>query len=159
MSVGRRTLQGRFIPLNPQKYRGDAKEIVYRSSWELAVMSRFDKDVRIKWWSSEELVIRYYNPVKEREARYFPDFVIGVVNGGVERIIMIEVKPHAETLPPKPPKNRNAKARHRYLTEKATYAVNQAKWAAARELAQRKGYHFQIMTEYEIGLKKRPVSS
>lgn len=159
MAAGRRTLQGRFYPINPQKYRGDSKEIVYRSSWELAVMSRFDKDIRIKWWSSEEFVIKYWNPVKGREARYFPDFVIGVQHGDVERIIMIEVKPHAETLPPKPPKKNHAKSMQRYLSEQDTFAVNQAKWKAARELCQRKGLHFQIFTEYEIGLKKRPQKS
>jgi len=86
-------IQGIFTPSNPKKYKGDAKNIVYRSSWELKCMIRFDSDTRIVWWSSEEGFISYPNPVKKRMARYFPDFLIGVKNSktGKERVIMIEV--------------------------------------------------------------------
>ena len=30
--------QGRFHPQNPQKYKGDVNNIIYRSSWELKFM-------------------------------------------------------------------------------------------------------------------------
>jgi hypothetical protein len=156
LSAGRKTLQGRFFPINPQKYKGDPSGIVYRSSWELLAMKRFDTDPRIKWWSSEELHIKYYNPVKEREARYFIDFVICIASKLEDKIVAIEVKPHYETGEPRPAKDRHAKSRHRYLTEKATYAVNCAKWEAATQFCQMKGWTFMIMTEYELGLKKRP---
>jgi hypothetical protein len=156
VSAGRNTLKGLFHPINPEKYKGDHRKIVYRSSWELQAMSRFDKDVRIVWWSSEEMCVQYYNPVKQREARYFPDFIIGVGQAnGLIRKIMIEVKPDGECRPPIPPKNRNAKRRHRFICETATFAINQAKWEAARKFCEKHGMHFQIMTEYELGLKKR----
>ena len=31
--------KGKFKPKNPTKYKGDLKEIVYRSSWELKMIS------------------------------------------------------------------------------------------------------------------------
>ena len=117
---------------------------------------RFDTDTRIIWWASEEFHIKYYNPVKEREARYFIDFFICIRQNGIDRVVAIEIKPFYETHPPRPAKDRHAKSRHRYLTEKATYDVNQAKWAAAREFCKLKGMEFMILTEYELGLKKRP---
>lgn len=121
-------------------------------------MQRFDKDPRIKWWASEEFHIPYYNPVKDRMARYFIDFLICIDFMGTDRIVAIEVKPHYETGPPRPAKDRHAKSRHRYLVEKATYDVNCAKWEAAKLFCKEKGWEFMIMTEFELGLKKRPKS-
>ena len=34
--------QGRYIPKNPHKYRGDPHNIIYRSSWEYRVCVRLD---------------------------------------------------------------------------------------------------------------------
>ena len=34
-----------------------------------------------------------------------------------------------------------------------TYAVNQAKWKAAREFCADRNIEFKIMTEYELGIK------
>lgn len=122
-------------------------------------MQRFDTDKRILWWASEEYPIPYYNPVKQRDARYFIDFFICIRQGRVDRVVAIEVKPFYETNPPRPAKDRHAKSRHRYLTEKATYDVNCAKWDAAREFCKVKGMEFMILTEYELGIKKRPSGS
>ena len=36
------TYQGRFKPKNPSKYMGDPTNIIYRSSWELRLMSYLD---------------------------------------------------------------------------------------------------------------------
>ena len=35
-----------------------------------------------------------------------------------------------------------------------TWAINQAKWKAAREYCKDRGYEFKIMTEYDLGIKK-----
>jgi hypothetical protein len=40
----------------------------------------------------------------------------------------------------------------RYLTEVATYAVNQAKWKAADLFCKEHGWQFQLITEKELGL-------
>lgn len=152
-----KTLQGIFKPLNPKKYKGDPNKIVYRSSWELRAMQKFDKDPRIAFWSSEELIVPYYNPVKERPARYFPDFVIGIDHGnGIITKCMIEVKPHAECHPPKPPKVKKAKSQQLFIERTLTYHQNQAKWNAAEDFCMKYGWKFIVMTEYELGIKKKP---
>jgi hypothetical protein len=149
-------IQGIFTPSNPKKYKGDSKNIVYRSSWELKCMIRFDTDSRIVWWSSEEGFISYPNPVKKRMARYFPDFLIGVKDSKTkrERVIMIEVKPHKETVEPVKPTTKDKRRLRRFITEHATYAVNKAKWKAAEAYCEDQGWTFVIWDEYTIGVAR-----
>ena len=48
------TYKGKFKPKYPNKYQGDIKEIVYRSSWELKMMKYCDTSKSIVEWGSEE---------------------------------------------------------------------------------------------------------
>lgn len=149
MTIGKNTHKGWFKPRNPQKYRGNANNIVYRSSWELRCMKWFDTREDVIWWSSEELIIPYYSPVDDRMHRYFPDFVIRVrKKDGTEMTYVIEVKPESQTRVPTQ-KRRTKK----YLQEAATYVVNQSKWRAADKFCQDNGWQFQILTEKELGIK------
>ena len=61
---------------------------------------------------------------------------------------MIEVKPAKQTQPPKKKKN----VTKSYLYECKTYAVNQAKWAAAYEWCKDRKIEFKIVTEQELGI-------
>ena len=70
--------KGKFTPQHPEKYKGDATNIIYRSSWEVRVMKYLDNNPAIIWWGSEELHIPYYNPVDKKMHRYFPDFIAKV---------------------------------------------------------------------------------
>lgn len=151
-------IQGIFTPVHPKKYKGDPKNIVYRSSWELKVMMRLDTDSRVLWWSSEEHHIQYPNPVKKRMARYFPDFIIGVKDdkSSKDRVIMIEVKPHKETIEPAKPTSPDKRRLKRFITEHATYAVNKAKWKAAEEYCRLNGWSFVIWDEYTLGIARPP---
>lgn len=143
--------QGFFKPMNPEKYRGDSTKIVYRSSWELRLMSHFDTHHDVIWWSSEEKIIPYRSPVDGRIHRYFVDFVINIKNKqGKFETVMIEVKPKAQTQEPKKQK----KITKRYINEVFTYGVNQAKWKAAEEYCADRGWRFMIMTEEQIFGKK-----
>lgn len=143
--------QGFFRPQNPSKYRGDPTQIVYRSGWELRLMSHFDLHDNIIWWSSEEKVIPYRSPVDGKMHRYFVDFLINMKNrNGKVETVMIEVKPKAQTQEPKKQKNITKK----YINEVFTYGVNQAKWKAAEEFCADRGWRFMIMTEEEIFGKK-----
>jgi hypothetical protein len=38
------TYKGKFTPDNPNKYMGDASNIIYRSGWERRAMKYFDID-------------------------------------------------------------------------------------------------------------------
>lgn len=144
--------QGFFRPINPQKYKGNPTNIVYRSSWELRLMSHFDTTKEVLWWSSEEKVIPYRSPVDNKMHRYFVDFVIQIINKeGKTETVMIEVKPKVQTQEPK----KQPKVTKRYLNEVFTWGVNKAKWDAAREYCADRGWRFMIMTEEEIfGTKK-----
>ena len=139
--------RGKYKPKNPNKYVGDPTKINYRSLWERKCMLTFDDNPNIIKWASEEIAIPYLSPVDRKRHRYYPDFMVELKNkeGKVETI-MIEVKPKKQTERPKPRKRKSVT----YLNEAKTYAINQAKWAAAQALCDRKGWTFRIMTEKEI---------
>ena len=146
--------QGTFTPRNPEKYAGDSANIIYRSSWEVKAMMWLDLNSSILKWGSEELIIRYVLPVDNKVHRYFPDFVIQYkTSGGDVKNAVLEVKPNAQCSMPKQPKRQT----HRYLTEVKTYAVNQAKWEAARHWCEERGWKFVVMDEFTLGIKKRPA--
>lgn len=145
-----KTYKGRFTIKNPEKYRGDPTNIIYRSGWERTVMVFLDNNNSILEWSSEEVIIPYVSPWDNRVHRYFPDFwVKAKTNEGVKEFIL-EVKPERETQQPKKPK----RVSKRFLKEVATWGVNKAKWVAARHWCERKGMEFQIITENDLNLGK-----
>lgn len=137
--------KGKFRPTNRKKYKGDPANIIYRSLWERKFMVYCDSNSSIKEWGSEEIVIPYISPVDGRRHRYFPDFY--VMTEKDERFL-IEVKPKAQT---KPPKKRNTP---RYITEMKTWGVNQAKWEAATLVCKRNGWKFIILTEDHLNIHK-----
>lgn len=141
------TLKGRYIPRNIRKYRGDYKNIIYRSSWELKFMKYCDLNDSILEWGSEEVVIPYRSPLDNRIHRYFVDFYIKVedMNSQIKKYL-IEVKPKRQTTPPPKPKRQTK----RYISEVTEYAKNQAKWKAATEFCEDRQWKFMIITEDEL---------
>ena len=144
-----KTYKGFFRPKNPQKYMGDPTNIIYRSRWELKLMMYLDDHRDVIKWGSEEVVIPYRSPIDGRVHRYFVDFVVTKINKeGKRETSLIEVKPAAQTKPPE----RQTKKTKRYLTEVMTWGVNEAKWNAAREFCEDRGWTFHIFTEKELGI-------
>ena len=72
--------QGKFRPRNPSKYLGDPLNIIYRSHWELKLMSYLDRHPHVMKWASEEVIIPYKSPIDGRMHRYFPDFYVEQIN-------------------------------------------------------------------------------
>lgn len=138
---------GRYRPSNPSKYKGDPTNIIYRSLWERKFMVWCDKNENILEWGSEEIIIPYISPVDGRVHRYFPDFYIRARTrtGGVAKFI-IEIKPAKQTVAPK----KQRRITKKYLTEVKTYAVNDAKWKAAKEYCDDRRMQFLILTEKEL---------
>jgi hypothetical protein len=136
--------QGIFKPKFPEKYLGDVRNIQYRSGWEFKFFRYCDQTPGIVKWASEEFHVPYISPVDGQGHRYFPDIYMQVrtADGKLAHHVF-EIKPKKETLPPVLPKRKTA----RYLTEIATFAVNQAKWDAARRYCQARGWTFQVLTE------------
>ena len=142
----------KWTPKNVEKYVGDPNLIISRSSWEMKFMRWCDSNPDVLNWASEEAHIPYMSPVDGRVHRYFVDFIIKVRRSdGSTKTYAVEVKPYCQTLPPK-----GTKKTKRLLEEQATYAINQAKWEAADAFFRKKGIEFIVITEYELGLKKRP---
>lgn len=144
------TYKSRYLPENPRKYIGNANNIICRSSWERRFCNWCDKNENILEWGSEELYIPYYDPVKQRVRKYYPDFFIKVKesNGSIKKYI-IEIKPKRQTQPPKNPKRKTKS----YLNEVYTYATNEAKWKAAVEFCKDHMIEFKIITEDHLGIK------
>ncbi len=139
--------QGRFQPKFPEKYRGDPKNIIYRSSWELNCMAYFDRNPDVVWWASEEFAIPYVSPIDGKRHRYFPDFIVKTKNGDV---VVFEVKPASQSKPPEV-KSRITK---KYVNEVKTWGINQAKWKAAEEFCADRQWKFQVLTEQQLFGKK-----
>ena len=149
--MARKYYQGKFKPRNPKKYRGDHTNIVYRSSWELKLMTRLDTHPDVIWWMSEELIIPYRSPVDNKLHRYYVDAVVHLNNkDGKPETLMIEVKPKSQTIPPKKPST----ITKRYINEVFTWGVNKAKWKAAREYCADRGWKFVLFTEHELNITK-----
>lgn len=144
--------QGFFKALNKNKYVGDASNIVYRSSYEFKLMSALDRNPNVLKWSSETIVVPYFNPIKNRIARYFVDFWVRQLVEDKIVESLIEVKPRHQVIEPKAkPKGQHTKT---YIKNVETYVINKAKWKAARKYCAEKGWTFEILTEIELGIKR-----
>ncbi len=143
----RKPRTGLFKPKNPGKYKGNAGNIIFRSTWELKVMQFLDLSENVVSWQSEEKIIAYKSPVDQKIHRYFPDFIAVIKNKKTKKLetIMIEVKPKSQTVPPKPGNNKK-----KYIKEVMTYGVNQAKWKAAEYYCEQRGWQFKVLTEDHI---------
>ena len=139
--------KGKFKPKNTSKYAGDPTKITYRSLWERRFMVFCDNNDSIKTWGSEEIVVPYKSPIDGRMHRYFVDFIVELINkNGKKEVVLIEVKPKAQCKEPEKKK----KITRRYLNEVRRWGVNSAKWKAARNFAEIRGWEFKIMTEDEL---------
>lgn len=141
----------RYYPQFPDKFKGKCGYSVCRSSWEVMVCKWLDTSPSILSWSSEDIAIKYQDPVNPIDSKgrpkfrtYYPDFLVETVKG---EVFIIEVKPLKETVPPKLSNN---KSRKTLLTEKRTWLVNQAKWRSATNYCAKRGWGFRIITEEQL---------
>lgn len=140
--------QGRYKPQNISKYRGNPDNICYRSSWEYKAFRFCDLNENVIYWNSEETIIPYISPIDGRPHRYFMDLKIWFKKkDGTMGISLVEIKPYAQT---QEPVKKQGKKKERFLEECRTYAVNQAKWDAARRLCESEKWNFVIWTEKEL---------
>ena len=141
------TYHGVYTPKNPSKYTGNIFNIVYRSSWERAMMASLDESPNIKVWNSEDFVIPYYDPTTKKNRRYHVDFLIETIAG---KRMALEVKPLAECSPPSKPKRQTKKSVDNFNRAMRTYIVNQEKWKAAKTYCEKLGIEFKVITEKEL---------
>ncbi len=139
---------GKYKIKNKKKYKGDYRNIIYRSNWERKFMIYCDEHPSILQWSSEEISVPYISPVDKKTHRYFPDFIIKKVNkSGEIKILMIEIKPSSQL---NAPKNKSKKSS--FLKESVRWHINNAKWRAAEKFCSKHGWEFKILTEKELNV-------
>lgn len=138
--------KGKYRPINPDKYEGDASNIVYRSLWELKAFKWCCLNPDVVKWSSETVVVPYFYHIDEKMHRYYPDLKIQFRNGTT---LLVEIKPKSQVTPPNngagPPKD--GRKKRRYIAERITWEKNDAKWRAASEYARQRGWSFSIWSE------------
>lgn len=139
--------KGRYQVKNPEKYKGDPSNVIFRSSWELKFFNYCDKNPDIIKWASEEpfMIVPYKSPIDGKWHRYFPDVWIKTKSGDA---YLIEIKPFKETQEPK----KRSRVTRKYLTEVKTWGINSHKWKAAKEVCADRGWKFKIITEKELKL-------
>jgi len=145
---------GKYKSKNPKKYKGDPTKIIYRSMWEKYCMMFFDSSTKVKFWSSEEVVIPYLYEADRTWHRYYPDFKVWWADGSIS---VIEVKPKKETAPPA-----GKRRTKQYMKEAYTFIKNVNKWEAAKEICKDNKWNFEIWTEDDLdkkGIKPKSTKS
>lgn len=152
--------QGWYKLLNPDKiikpldnhmksFRMDESGVFleYKSSLELKAIRYCDFNKFVTHFALEPFPIHYIKPTDGKKHRYFVDLFIEFNN---KDKFIVEIKPKSETIQPKKPKANSQKAMMRYQKAIQTFAVNQAKWEAAKKFADEKNIKFIILTDEEL---------
>lgn len=154
----RNTKKGWYKLLNPEKFIPPADKhmqsfnesegaVEYKSSLELNAMRYCDFNKHISKWSVEPFAIKYVKPTDGKVHRYYIDLFIEFSSGDK---FIVEIKPKSETKPPRKPSKQTQKAMMNYQKAVMTYAVNSAKWNAAKKFAKENNLRFLILTEDEL---------
>lgn len=140
-------LRGKYFLSHPEKNLRGAKYILFKSKLEAMFIKFLDCSPDVVKWDYENPMntIPYYDPVQQRQRRYFIDFVMWVRSGPTLQEIWVEIKSSGETNPPR--KTRNTIA---YNESLRTYATNLAKWKMAAKICQAKGKLFRVITEKDL---------
>ncbi|NMC60115.1 MAG: hypothetical protein GYA51_12165 [Candidatus Methanofastidiosa archaeon] len=162
-----RTKQGYYRNLkNPEKYIGDPNLIIYRSSWEFSFIKWCDASPSIIKWSSEPIKVPYYDRVSKLEEcrklgldpnnprnwtikNYNTDFWVLIDKGGERpEKWFIEIKPKDKLTKPKQVSaHAPLKEIRRYNNLMKEYLINEAKFAALKDWAEKNQSKFYVFTE------------
>ena len=117
--------------------------------WERRFMVFCDENDSVVEWSSEEVIVPYVSPVDGKRHRYFVDFwVLLRKPDNTTEECLIDVKPKKQTMKPEQPKTQ--KISKSKLFEIRNWMVNSAKWSAAENYCESRGWKFRILTEENI---------
>lgn len=165
--------QSYYVPTNKDKVIGGA--IICRSSWERKFAAWCDANPSIIRWGCEVVTVRYRdkggvdlnecrrcgvdpsNPLVWPEKNYHIDFYIELADSHYDgtssslKRILIEIKPYAQTRPPKPVSSTaKLKDQKRFNEAARTYLTNRAKWDAATAYAESHDMRFVVWSEYDL---------
>jgi hypothetical protein len=108
-------------------------------------MRLIDESPNIIQWASEELAIKYFDPITQRTRRYFPDFVLiqKEKNESISKL-MVEIKPLNQI---RQPRKTSRKSMENYMKELMEWTKNMAKWKAAKAWCESRNMKFAIVTK------------
>ena len=129
--------QGYIDPKSLKKYFTECKNepIIYRSGLELQFIQHCENNPKIAKWASESIKIPYFNRLLQKEANYYPDYIIENYKG---EVTIVEIKPYNQTVKPQEQDSR-------WL--KSSWVCNVDKWTAAKQFADAHNFKFIIITE------------
>lgn len=131
---------GQYIPKNPAKYVGKGVPR-YRSSWEMIFMQFCDNHPSIINWASESIRIPYRNPLNGKNTTYVPDFFIVYQDAkGQNHAEVIEIKPIKQA----------SMSEAKSVRDRASVALNYAKFHAATSFCKSKGMSFRVVTQKDL---------
>lgn len=136
--------KGTYTLKKPEKYLGDKANVKFRSSWERAAFNWCERNPKIYFWSSEEIVVPYFSTIDEKMHRYFVDLFIDM---GPYGKYLVEIKPKVQVNRPLKTKG---KSRKKTIEESLTYVKNQEKWNSASAFAKQRGWQFVVWTEDDL---------
>lgn len=148
--------QGWYELKNPEKFTKPIDEYMksykdgsvnYKSGLELKAIRYADWNKHVKKWSLEPFHVKYIKPTDGKPHRYFIDLFLEFSSGDK---FIVEVKHSSEVKPPRKPSKKTDKAIMNYQTALQTYAINQAKWKAAKMFAENNKIKFIILTEEHL---------
>jgi len=132
--------QSIFKPKHPEKYVGKGS-IQMRSSWETHFAYFLDNNPNILEWASEAIRILYKHPFKGKNTFYVPDFLIRYKDRtGTIVTELIEIKPL----------NQSVLKEGMNEKQRATIAINHAKWSSATSYCKKAGIKFRVVTESDL---------
>lgn len=141
--------QGYYKVNNVEKYAGDPRVVIYRSSWERKFMIMCDLNPQIIRWGSEPVEIRYLSPIDNKMHTYNVDFFIEVLDNDQQIMrYLVEVKPSSQIDKEPVLEGRLTEKKllqHASLTK--AYHINQAKQRAAISWAADRGMKYIVLTE------------
>jgi len=138
--------QGTYEVKNKNKYVGKGNPR-FLSSFELQCFLYMDNNPNVIEWGSENVVVKYYDHLKEKYRRYMVDLYVKYKDRhGNIKTELVEIKPYNETLPP----TKGKKRQDVFENQQMTYITNQEKWKAATEYAKDRGWTFRVITERDI---------
>ena len=165
-----KTKQGYYKAKNPDKYIGDTELIIFRSSWEFGLCKYCDMSPSVLRWSSEPVSIPYFDRVSKLEEcaklgldpnnpsnwevkNYNTDFWFETDRGEGEETekIFVEIKPSYKLKKPHPPAHdAPLKEQRKFNYAAKEYLINEGKFAAMKEWAEKNGCKFYVFTEQTL---------
>lgn len=129
--------QGTINPKQCKKYYDSCRDepIIYRSGLEYQFIQYCENHKSILKWASEPIAIKYFSRLDQKEANYYPDYIIENKDG---HKCIVEVKPYDQTIKPRDSDSR-------WLKE--AWIKNLDKWTAAKKFAEANNMKFIIVTE------------